>query len=364
MEWAITFIFVLLAVLGVLTLWNITNTRKTRKDDQTLLMINQQLNQVSNQVTNQLNTVMAQVNERLKENVQMLRNANENIGEKLDKTVSTVNAVQNSLGRLSEANKRIYEVGKDISGLQELLRAPTFRGEMGEFLLGDLLGQILPREHFTLQYQFKSGEVVDAVIHLGSYLVPVDSKFPLENFKKMVESSEEKERRVNRKKFVSDVKRRIDDIAEKYILPDEGTFEFALMYIPAENVYYETIIKDESGSEKMSVCTYALSKKVIPTSPNSFYAYLMAILLGLRGLKIEKNVREIIANLGRLHGDLGKFQNDFEIVGKHIYSTKNKYEEAERKLGRLSDKLLSIGEVKSSDELEERSDSNTHPVKE
>ena len=363
MEWAITLIFVLLAVLGVLTLWNIINVRKTRKDDQALLLINQQLNQILNQVTNQLNTVMAQVNERLKENVEMLRDANVSVGEKLDKTVSTVSAVQNSLGRLDEANKRIYEVGKDISSLQELLRAPTFRGEMGEFLLGDLLRQILPREHFTLKYQFKSGEIVDAVIHLGSYLAPVDSKFPLENFKKMVESREEKERRVNRKKFISDVKNRIDDIAEKYIVPDEGTFEFALMYIPAENVYYETIIKDESWGEEMSVCTYALSKKVIPTSPNSFYAYLMAILLGLKGLKIEKNVQEIMANLGRLHGDLGKFQNDFEIMGKHIYSTKNKYDEAERKLGRLSDKLLAISEIRSTS-LDESSDSNTHLVNE
>mgnify|MGYP001135860724 FL=1 len=143
-----------------------------------------------------------------------------------------------------------------------------------------------------------------------------------------------------------DVKKHIDDISSKYILPDEDTFDFALLYIPAENVYYETIIKDEPLYEEGGICSYALSKRVIPVSPNSFYAYLQALVLGVKGLRIEKAAEEILSNLTRLHGDLIKFREDFEVLGKHLSNSRAKYEEAEKKLDRLGEKLLSVGEQK------------------
>ena len=322
-------------VLVILMLWIGLNTRRRIRDlegkggsDQALLVMQQQIANLTTQLTNQLNAVTSQVSERL------------------GNTTQVVTSVKESLGRMEEANRRIYEVGKDISSLQDLLRAPTFRGEVGEFLLANLLGQILPREHFTLKHKFKNGEIVDAVIRLGKRLVPVDSKFPLENFKKMLESSGEDEKQGSRREFVRDVKKHIDDISDKYILPDENTFDFALLYIPAENVYYETIIKDETLGERGGICSYALSKRVIPVSPNSFYAYLQVLVLGLKGLRIEKAAEEILGNLTRLHGDLIKFKEDFEVLGKHLSNSRTKYEEAEKKLDRLGEKLLSVGEEK------------------
>ncbi|MFQ5867287.1 MAG: DNA recombination protein RmuC [bacterium] len=322
-------------VLVILILWMAMNTRRRIRDleerrgsEQALLVMEQRIANLTTQLTNQLNAVTSQVSERLVN------------------TTEVVTSVKESLGRMEEANRRIYEVGKDISSLQELLRAPTFRGEVGEFLLANLLGQILPQEHFSLKHKFKNGEIVDAVIRLGNRLVPIDSKFPLENFKKMLESSGEEERQRSRKEFVRDVKKHIDDVSDKYILPDEDTFDFALLYIPAENVYYETIIKDEPLCEGKGICSYALSKKVIPVSPNSFYAYLQALVLGLKGLRIEKAAEEILGNLTRLHGDLVKFREDFEVLGKHLSSSRAKYEEAEKKLDRLGEKLLSVGEEK------------------
>src|SRR5262249_14012695 len=154
-------------------------------------------------------------------------------------------AVQGSLGKLGEVTQRVFDVGRDIAGLEQILRSPKVRGGLGESFLEGLLGQMLPREHYDLQHAFSTGDRVDAVVHVGDRLVPVDAKFPLENFRRLLEETDEDRRRQLRRAFARDVKTRVDEIAKRYILPDEGTFEFALMYIPAENVYYEIIVKDD-----------------------------------------------------------------------------------------------------------------------
>ncbi len=304
------------------------NAIKDLKDNQSLTLMQQQIGQLRTEVTKQLQATTGQV------------------GTRLDKAAEVIASVKKDLGGVFEATRQVFDIGKDIASLQELLRAPKFRGGFGEFFLGDLLSQILPPSHYKLQYQFKNGEIVDAIIRLGNGLVPVDSKFPLENFKRFIDSKEEAERKSNRKKFIRDVHARIDEIARKYILPDEGTYEFALMYIPAENVYYETIIKEEN-----EIFSYALGKKVIPVSPNSFYAYLQVIVLGLKGLRIEKNVEEIIRKLGSLQGDFTRFKDDFDTAGKHIANAKNKFDEAERKLAQLGDKLSATSSLKEEEKI-------------
>ncbi|MBI3755171.1 MAG: DNA recombination protein RmuC [Deltaproteobacteria bacterium] len=228
-----------------------------------------------------------------------------------------------------------------------MLRAPKLRGGLGELFLGDLLAQILPPTNYKLQYTFRNGTRVDAVIQFNQGLVPIDSKFPLENFKRLIESQTDEERKANKKRFVSDVKKHIDAIAGQYIQPDEGTFNFALMYIPAENVYYETIIKDESFGEEKGIAGYAFLKRVIPVSPNSFYAYLQTILLGLKGMEISGQAQEILSHLERLKGDFDRFLRDFEVVGSHLNNARTKYDEAGKRLEKFQDKLLSLGEIKS-----------------
>lgn len=250
--------------------------------------------------------------------------------------------VQKSLGGVEEATKRVVDLSKGLSDLQQILSPPKLRGNLGELFLAELLGQVLPKEVYELQYRFKTGDAVDAIIKAGARLVPVDAKFPLENFKRVIESNSDEEKNQNRKKFVSDVKKHIDDIASKYILPDEGTYDFALMYIPAENVYYEIITRDETAREEKGIFSYAINKRVIPVSPNSFYAYLQVIALGLKGMTLEKSAQQILMNLGRLETDVRKFREDFETVGKHIHDAQNRYSDAERKLDRLEDKLGTI----------------------
>jgi DNA recombination protein RmuC len=307
--------------------------------------VNGQLGSITTQVNGQLGMITTQVNEQLATIGKQVQEATGQMGTRLDNAARVVGEVRQNLGELTKATERVFDVGKDIASLQEILRAPKLRGVLGELFLGDLLTQILPPTHFTLQHKFKSGEAVDAAIRLGQGIVPVDSKFPLENFRRVLASANEDERKAQKKKFSADVKKHIDAIASKYILPDEGTFDFALMYIPAENVYYEVILKDDAFGEEKGLCAYALAQRVIPVSPNSFYAYLQAIVLGLKGLRIEKNALEIIQHLKRLEGDFQRFRDDFDVLGKHLGNTRGKYEDAAKRLDRFGEKLLSVEEM-------------------
>ena len=288
---------------------------------------------IFSQTNTQLAAVSLQLSERLKEMSQAIQETERGVGARLDANSGVIGSIQRSLGKLEETNRQIFEISKDISGLQNLLRAPKFRGEIGETLLGNLLEQVLPAEHFKLQHEFKSGETVDAIIRLGRNIVPVDAKFPLENFQGFLAAASEDEKNAFRRKFISDVKNRINEIASKYILTDEGTFDFALMYIPAENVYYEAAVRED-------LLSFALSKKVIPVSPNTFYAYLQVICLGLKGMQVERNAKEILANLNRMQQDLAKFGEDFRLVGGHIKNAWQKYADAEKRLDRFQDKLI------------------------
>jgi len=297
METAIIILLVVLVILGGFLVWDRLRTRQTWKEQSDALT--------------------------------------KVVGEKMEGSMGVFGELQKSLGKLTEGTKHIEEVGKNISSLQELLRAPKFRGGFGEFLLEKLLADILPPDFYSLQYKFRSGETVDAVVRIGKKLVPIDSKFPIDDFERVIKAESEEERKALRHQFTRNIKKHIDDAA-KYILPDENTFDFALMYIPAENVYYETIIR---GTEENDIFSYSIEKKVIPVSPNSFYAYLQVIVQGLKGLQFEKAAGEILSYVSRLQSDLSDFQQDYATLGGHIRHAVGKYEDTERKLTRFSDRL-------------------------
>jgi DNA recombination protein RmuC len=358
-----TAILILLAAIILVLLWLVLQSWK-KTADPTMMLMQQEVQSLRGQLTDtmlksqdsmnqQLSQVTLQVNAQLNQVTQQLQKSTGDLNSRLDNAARVVQEVSKGLGGLSEATKKVFDVGKDIASLQEILRSPKLRGGLGELFLGDLLAQIFPPAHYTLQYRFKSGEAVDAAIRIGPNLVPVDAKFPLENFKRVVETATEDERRIAKKKFIADVKRHIDAIAGKYILPDEGTFDFALMYIPAENVYYELIIRDEAVDTDKGLLNYSFAKRVIPVSPNSFYAYLQTILLGLKGLHIEEQAQEILRSLARLSGDFRKFQEEFELVGKHLTNTKARYDEADKRLLKFGDKLQSLTGTEAGHVIEE-----------
>ncbi|MCS7249993.1 MAG: DNA recombination protein RmuC [candidate division WOR-3 bacterium] len=265
---------------------------------------------------------------------QNLQNTSGQINLRLDKATEVISDVKERLGGLSEAQKRVIELSEDIKRLEDLLKPPKFRGALGETLLENLLSQILPKENYEVQYSFKTGSKVDAIIKIGDKIVPIDAKFPLESFEKMI-SAEDKEKYESAKRdFIKTCKQYIDEIT-KYILPTEGTFDFALMYIPAENIYYETILNSE-------IFNYSLTKKVIPVSPNTFYAYLIVILYGLRGLKIEEKAKEIISGLQKIEKDVKEVREEFNTARNHLRNSFNKFDELDKKLSQLERSITLI----------------------
>lgn len=334
--WILIIIFVASLILGLAFFVYRYLTRKSeeggglsnqmmgleKRFDERMQFISATLNQ-------QLGSFQHTLDRRLDDNTKRL-------DQRLDVASRSYADVQKSLEQMRQSSDKILEVGKEVASLQEILKAPKIRGGFGELMLKDLLTQMLPKENFSLQHAFKSGEAVDALIMLKGGSISVDSKFPLENFKKVIVAKTEEERRIARRQFYSDVKKHVDAIATKYIVPEEGTLDFALMYIPAENVYYEIIIKDD---DEQGLLDYLTKRRVMPVSPNSFYAYMRTILFGLQGLQIEKRAKEIMGQLEKLGRAYERFEKEFDVLGSHIGNAHKKFEDAEKYLGKVGDQL-------------------------
>lgn len=247
--------------------------------------------------------------------------------ERLDRAAYVIAQVQKNIGEFSE-------IGRSMRELQEFLSSPKIRGNIGEQILRDLLKQYFPTGSFKLQYGFRSGEKVDAVIQTSQGLIPIDSKFPLENFKKYAKSTDPKERETFKKLFTSDVKKHIGDIARKYILPDEKTVDYALMYIPSENVYYEIINSEE-------LFDLAGQKMVLPVSPMSFYAYIKAILISFEGQKIEEKAKQVITLLNAIKKDYIRTEENLLVLNKHITNAYNQASQVSKNFSSLGQKLTS-----------------------
>ncbi|MFH1826122.1 MAG: DNA recombination protein RmuC [bacterium] len=329
-----------LAAVAFLLIKN--NQPSAPQSDKAVELIQKQMEELRGTITRVVSdnaNILQKANSDFTNSIQDL---NKNTSSRLDNAAKAIKDVYGRLGEVQESTKQVNEVAKDIASLQDILRAPKIRGGMGELFLSDLLSQVLPTSSYELQHRFNSREVVDAVILLKGGMVPVDSKFPLENFKKVREANSDSEKISAKKQFIRDVKKHIDAIANKYILPDEGTFDFALMYIPAENVYYEVIIKDENLDDEKSVFKHAIDNKVIPVSPNSFYGYLQTILMGLRGMKIEEKAGQILQDLARLEGDFSKVTEDFQKMGTHLQHLSSSYTATDKRLSKFGDKLESL----------------------
>lgn len=279
----------------------------------------------------ELQNLQSEFSKHMRHQSDVLQTTNTELNKRMDKAATVIGEVQKELGKMST-------VATSIDELQNILKAPKLRGGFGELLLDNLLAQILPKEHYESQYRFKNGEIVDAIIYLGDRIVPIDSKFPLENFNRVIEMGEDTVSKQARRQFINDVKKHIQAVA-KYIRMDERTYDFALMYIPAENVYYEIAVKEDVGGEGRELMNYALKLRVIPVSPNTLYAYLMTIIAGLKGMQVERHAQAILDKMGRVQKDFAAFGDVFRKVGFHLENARKSFDDADKRVIKIDDRL-------------------------
>lgn len=294
---------------------------------------------------------------------QRLDNFSQLINDQLEKnrdsamraTLSVHQQVQNftqGMTQLHEGLKTMHDSVKNVVSFQDLFRNPKLRGQWGEMSLEASLAQYFPKDRYLIQHYFSSGEAVDAVLKLpNDVLLPIDSKFNWDNFQKLVNADNDIHRDGYRKLFYSDVKKKVDEISSKYILPAEGTTDFALMFVPAETVYYEMI----NNLKDVDVADYARKKKVILVSPNTFALSVSAIQHWYRDVHINQKTQSIIKKLEGIVADSAKLADDFRKLGNHLSNAQSAYENSEKRLGLMTErvsKVIKIGETEKPEEIE------------
>lgn len=301
-----------IATLIIIRMWLNRLEQKSQKSDELVEWIKDLGRRVENSNAN--------VDHKLSQNMTMFNN-------RLDQASLIMGQVHKSIGEFTE-------IGRSMQEIQQFLQSPKLRGNIGEQVLKELLSQYFPPDSYVLQHSFKNGERVDAIIKTSQGIIPIDSKFPLDNFRKLMQSTNTIERDRHRREFVNDVKRHIHDIARKYIQVGDGTVDYALIYIPSESIYYEILTSAE-------LCDYANSKRILPVSPMSFYAYMKAILMSFEGQRIESQAKEILALLQAIKKDYEKTDEAISVLTKHVTNAYNQSNQVSKVFLSLGQKLNS-----------------------
>ena len=312
-------IIFLVLILIILTLgfgWQILRTRKPEKtEDKSLLLFQNQLNEI-----------------------------NRTMREQSQESSKIIKEITRELTKVGEGQKQVVSIADQLKSLQDVLKNPKQRGVLGEYYLNTVLQNVLPPGTWSTQYEFKDGTKVDAVIFVKDKIIPIDSKFSLENYNRILETNEGPERKQLEELFKNDLKNRIEETS-KYIKPSEGTMDFAFMFIPSEAIYYDLLV-NKIGALKANtrdLIEYAINeKKVIIVSPTSFLAYLQTVLQGLKAMQIEESAKEIRKRVEELGRHLGSWETYMQKLGTHLGTTVNMYNNAYRELGKIDKDVLRI----------------------
>lgn len=330
---AITFVLLAFLLINGGFLWFILRKQNKGPGDQGILLLQQQIQELNK-------TIDSKVGEST-------RVMHESVKAQLGESAKIVREVTEGLTKLDETNRQVVSFADQLQSLQDILKNPKQRGVLGEYYLETVLKNVLPPGRFQMQYKFEDGDIVDAVLFLEKdKILPVDSKFSLENYNKILETNDTEEKERLGKLFKQDLKNRIDETA-KYIRPKENTMDFAFMFIPSEGVYYDLLI-NQVGAVKAStrdLIEYAFQqKKVIIVSPTSFMAYLQTVLQGLRSLQIEESAKDIRKRVEQLGRHIGSYDQFMRKLGNSLATTVNHYNTAHKELGKIDKDVLRITE--------------------
>jgi len=337
MEYLIILLLVLVIVGLGLMFFLFLKRKPEGKDDQSILMLQQQMNQLSRVLDSKLSESAKAMQTQFGQSAKIVRDVTE------------------KLTKLDNTNKQVVGFAEQLQSLENILTNPKQRGILGEYYLEELLKNIFNPSQYQMQYSFKDGQIVDAVIFLKDKIIPIDSKFSLENYNRIVEENNPERREQLEKAFKQDLRTRIDETA-KYIRPREGTYEFAFMFIPAEAIYYDLLV-NKIGAIKVntrSLLDYAIrEKRVHIVSPTSFHAYLQTILEGLRGMQIEESTKEIIKLVGKLDRHVKSYGSYHKKLGNSINTTVNMYNNSARELSKIDKDAAKITGGKPEMEVEQ-----------
>jgi DNA recombination protein RmuC len=324
----IVIIAVLLAAFGIVLFVNkkFTELKTEKVDDKSLLLLQQQINQISENI-NQTNTVITNtIKDQFRSSAEIIKNVTE------------------KLTILEGTNKQVVSITEQLQGLENILNNPKQRGILGEYYLESLLENLFPPGQYQMQYPFANGDAVDAALFIKDKIIPIDSKFSLENYNKILEEKDEHRKEVLQKAFKQDLKNRVDETA-KYIRPKEGTMDFAFMFIPSEAIYYDLLV-NQVGAIKVntrSLLEYAFKdKKVIIVSPTSFAAYLQTVLQGLRSLAIEESIKDVMKNVSNLGKHLLSYETYMKKLGSNLGTTVNMYNNAYKEFNKIDKDILKV----------------------
>ena len=336
-ELVIVMFAVLLILLGFLVFYlstQIKNIKNIKGDETGVLMewlkeMKGSVDKSSDVLEKQLSQQRGTLDEQMKGHREAMNAQTKLIWERLDASQDVIRTVQKQLGG-------IQEFGNDMKDLSNVLKSPKLRGGLGEQFLYEILESFLPHDHFKTQYKFKDGAVCDAVVFTEKGIIPIDSKFPMENFAAMLKADAQSERDKLKRVFIGDVKKKIEEIATKYILPEEGTTHQAIMYIPSENVYYELIVNTPE------IESYAKEKNVVMASPNTLSYFLKVLLVAFHQQNLEKHAGEVLKALDGIKLEASKFNDDLDVLEKHISNGYKSMDGIRTKFSRLFNKIDKI----------------------
>lgn len=339
---AVIILGVLCALLGGMLLATRLQQLRHAHDPQMALLLKQDLTKLSTDIESLKDGLRAQITDRLDKNQELMR---ESITKQFHASSKLISEVTERLTKLDDTNKRVVDVADELKMLQNVLQNPKQRGVLGEYYLGQVLENVLPPDRFHLQYKFKDGEIVDAVIELEKgKLLPVDSKFSLENYNRLVNEKDKARRDVHAKAFKDDLKKRIDETS-KYIRPREHTMDYAFMFIPSEAIYYDLLINKigATGTSSRDLIEYAFrDKNVIIVSPTTFMAYLQTVLQGLRGMQIEEQAKEIQVRVGELGRHIAAYEQLMQKLGGSLGTSVNHFNNAHKELRKVDKDIVKI----------------------
>ncbi|MBI4132627.1 MAG: DNA recombination protein RmuC [Candidatus Sungbacteria bacterium] len=322
-------ILIAIIVAGFIGLFLMLRRRAMRpEENQPLLMLQNQINEISRMIDS-----------KMLESTKLMQTQTSEISANMQRIIRDITE---RLVKVDEGQKQVVNFADQLKNLQDILKNPKQRGVLGEYYLETVLKNVLPPGAYQMQYPFRDGTIVDAAIFVKDKVIPVDSKFSLENYNRLVEARDPAERERLERVFRQDLKSRIDETA-KYVKPSEGTMDFAFMFIPAEAVFYDLLVNKVGVVEAQDLIEYAFRERhVIIVSPTSFLAYLQTVLQGLRGLQIEESAKEIRKRVEELSRHLSSYETYMRKLGTHLGTTVNMYNTAYRELGKVDRDVLRI----------------------